>query len=81
MKDPIDSDLVMVSYLKSGRCWWILRLYNDDTFDYYFSSTQPIHDEDVPRQRYSTLDIENVVSVGELKDWISGVIGKSCNLD
>ncbi len=37
MKDPIDDNLVMVSYLKSGRCWWILRVYNDDTFDYYLS--------------------------------------------
>jgi hypothetical protein len=75
MKDPIDSDLKMVSYLKSGRCWWILRVYNDDTFDYYFSCTQPIHDEEVPRQRYDFDELDNVIRVGELKDWISGVIG------
>jgi hypothetical protein len=71
-KEP---ELVMVSYLKSGRCWWILRVYDNDTFDYYFSSTQPTHDEEIPRQPYNFSDFEKAVSVGELKDWIAGVIG------
>jgi hypothetical protein len=76
MKDK-DSELVMVCYLKSGRCWWMLRVYNNDTFDYYLSYTQPTHDKEVPRQRYKFADVGKVVRVGELKDWISGIIGIS----
>lgn len=77
MKEQIDDDLVMVSYLKSGRAWYILRVYNDDSFDYYLSMTQPIQDVEVPRQRYDFDELDKVVKVGELHDWISGVIGVS----
>jgi hypothetical protein len=67
----------MVCYLRSGRCWWILRVYDDETFDLFFSCTQPNHDNEVPRERYAFDDLENVVRVGEIKDWIAGIIGKN----
>ena len=70
----MEDSLVMVSYLKSGRCWWILRVYDNDTFDLFFSSTQPIHDNDVQRQRYPFADLEKAVTVGELYDWVGGII-------
>lgn len=69
-------DLVMLSYLRSGRCWWICRVYRNDTFDIYFTSEQPSQ-IDIPRQRYDFSDFEKVVTVGELKDWIGGLIGQS----
>jgi hypothetical protein len=71
----MEDNLRMVSYLRSGRCWWILRVYADETFDLLFSCTQPNHDEDVPRERYDFEDLEKVIRVGELKDWIAGIIG------
>lgn len=71
----MEENLVMISYLKNGRCWWILRVYDNSTFDLFYSCTQPNHDSDVPRQRYEFKDVEKVVLVGELKDWVSQVIG------
>ena len=65
----------MVSYLRSSRCWWCLRIYNDETFDLLFTCTQPDQDKEVPRQRYDFKNLEKVILVGELKDWISGVVG------
>ena len=71
----MEDNLVMVSYLRSGRAWWILRVYDNDTFDLFYTITQPIHDAEVPRELYNFDDLEKVVLVGELKDWISGIIG------
>lgn len=71
----MEDNLILVSYLRSGRCWHILRVYSDDTFDIFYTSTQPIHDNTIPRQAYHFKDLGNVVLVGELKDWISGIIG------
>jgi hypothetical protein len=73
----MEDNLVMVSYLRSGgRGWWILRLFDNDTFDLFFSCTQPNHDKEILRQRYDFEELEKVVLVGELKDWISGIIGR-----
>ena len=71
----MEAELVMISYLKNGRAWWILRVYDNSTFDLFYTCTQPVHDNEVPRQRYEFKDLEKVVLVGELKDWVSQVIG------
>lgn len=73
----MEDNLIMVSYLRSGRAWWVLRVYGNDTFDLFYTITQPIHDAEVPRELYNFDDLEKVVLVGELKDWISGIIGIS----
>ena len=70
----MEDNLIMVSYLKSGRCWWILRIFDNETFDVFFSSTQPVYDKDVLRQQYNFNELDKVVLVGELRDWISGFI-------
>lgn len=71
----MEDNLVMVSYLRSGRAWWIVRIYDNETFDMFYSCNQPNHDAQVPRERYDFTDLSKVVLVGELKDWISGLIG------
>lgn len=71
-----DHQMVMVSYLRSGRCWWIFRVFQDDTFDLHYTSEQPNCGNEVKRTRYKFSEIDKVVTVGELKDWIKGLIGK-----
>ncbi len=71
----MEDNIIMVSYLKSGRCWWILRVFDNNTFDIYFTSSQPTYDKEVRRQRYSFDDFDTVIKVGELKDWIGSIIG------
>jgi len=70
-------EIVMVCHLRSGRCWWILRVFEDDTFDLLFSSNQPNDASDIRRERYDFIELEKVVTVGEIQDWIKGVLGKS----
>lgn len=71
----MEDNIIMVSYLKSGRCWWILRVFDNNTFDIYFTSSQPTYDSEVRRQQYSFDDFDTVINVGELRDWIGGIIG------
>ena len=71
----MEDNIIMVSYLKSGRCWWILRVFDNNTFDIYFTSSQPTYDNEVRRQQYSFDDFDTVIKVGELKDWIGSIIG------
>lgn len=75
MEENTDSELVMVSFLRSGRCWWVLRVFSNHTFDLFYTTTQPNTDEDVRRERYQFSELENAVKVGELQDWVRGVIG------
>jgi hypothetical protein len=71
----MEDTIVMVSYLKSGRCWWILRVFDNDTFDLFFSSSQPIYDNEIKRQQYSFDEFDKAIKVGELRDWIAPILG------
>lgn len=69
-------DVYMVSYLKSGRCWWVLRCYTDESFDLWFTNEQPKLDDGIPRTRYDINDLDKVIQMGELRDWIAGIYGR-----
>ncbi len=75
----MEDNIVMVSYLKSGRCWWILRVFDNSTFDVYYTSSQPTYDNDVEREQYKFDQFEKVITVGELRDWIGPILGLDMN--
>ena len=71
----MEDNLIMVCYLMTrGRANYILRVYENDTFDLLYSCTQPTQESEVPRERFDFAEIEKI-KVGEIKDWVSGIIG------
>ena len=75
----MEDNIIMVSYLKSGRCWWTLRVFDNDTFDVYYTSSQPTYDSEIKRQQYKFDEFNTTIKVGELRDWIAPILGLTRN--
>jgi hypothetical protein len=75
----MEDNIVIVSYYKSGRSWFVLRVLDNNTFDIYYTSSQPTYDNEVKREKYSFEDFDKVIKVGELRDWIAPILGITIN--
>ncbi len=71
----MENNIVMISYLKSNRAWWVLRVFDNNTFDIYYTSSQPTYDNEVKREQYKFEQFDKVITVGELRDWAAPLLG------